>query len=78
MMSMMPNLELNWRTSFIPVTGVCMLLSRLLRPAVDAGTYLFLLPVAISLIVCVISASAWAVYQFHREEILFREAETRV
>ena len=37
MISMMPNMELTLKTSLIPVTGTCMLLSRLLGPAPDAA-----------------------------------------
>jgi len=75
LLSTMPSMELTWATSLIPVTGACLLLTRLLGPASDAGTLLYMIPVAISMTICVVAACAWAVAQFHRESVLFREAE---
>ena len=73
--SLAPGLELTWRTSLIPVTGLCLLLQKLIFPPPEGPPWEFALPVVLSLAVCIAVALRWAVAQFHREDVLFREAD---
>ncbi|MBU4272990.1 MAG: ABC transporter permease subunit [Planctomycetes bacterium] len=71
---MSPGVELNLGNSLIPVTGVALILRSML-----AGEYwqaLQFAPVvaAVTLVVCLVSIR-WAVDQFNRESVLFRESE---
>ncbi|MBN1395426.1 MAG: CPBP family intramembrane metalloprotease [Pirellulales bacterium] len=71
---MSPGVELNLGTSLIPVTGMSLVLRNTLL-----GDYLSVLqfaPVvaAVTLAVCML-AIRWAVEQFNRESVLFRESE---
>ncbi|MCD4726556.1 MAG: ABC transporter permease subunit, partial [Pirellulales bacterium] len=71
---MSPGVELNLGNSLIPVTGVALILRSML-----AGEYWLALqfaPVvaAVTLVVCLMSIR-WAVDQFNRESVLFRESE---
>lgn len=72
---LVPGVELNWFYSLIPVTGATLLLQRLMSPAPEARTWLYFIPVLLSLAVSIALALWWAVAQFRREEVLFREAE---
>ncbi|MFL5328973.1 MAG: ABC transporter permease [Gemmataceae bacterium] len=76
LLSMMPHMELSWATSLIPVTGTCLVLTKLLGVAPEPGTAVYIVPVLISMVLCVIAAASWAVAQFHREDVLFREITT--
>ncbi len=74
-MSMTPGIELDAANSWIPVTNVLLLQQRLLGVRADAFPWGHVPAVAGSLLLC-ISLALWAaVYQFHRESVLFREAE---
>jgi sodium transport system permease protein len=73
--SLTPGLELTWRTSLIPVTGLCLLLQKLIFPPPDGPPWVYFPPVLFSLAVCIAVALRWAVLQFHREDVLFREAD---
>lgn len=73
--SLAPGLELTWRTSLVPVTGLCLLLQRLIFPPPEGPPWPYFAPVLLSLAVCIAAALWWAVRQFHREDVLFREAD---
>ena len=73
--SLAPGLELTLKTSLIPVTGLCMLLQRLIFPPPEGLPWAYFVPVLLSLAACVALALRWAVIQFHREDVLFREAD---
>ncbi len=74
MIPMMPSTELDLGMSFIPVTGVMLLLQALIE-----GEYLealrFVLPVLGVTAVCCGLALRWAIDQFNNESVLFRESE---
>lgn len=72
---LVPGVELNLFYSLIPVTGATLLLQRLISPASEPLTWLYFLPVLLSLAVSIALALWWAVAQFRREEVLFRDAE---
>ena len=71
---MAPGVELNLGNSLIPVTGVVLLLRTVLE-----GKYLaalpFIAPVVIVTIACCLLAIRWAIDQFNKESVLFRESE---
>jgi sodium transport system permease protein len=73
--SLAPGLELTLRTSLVPVTGLCLLLQRLIFPPPEGPPWAFFAPVLLSLSVCIALALRWAVAQFHREDVLFRETD---
>ncbi len=73
--SLAPGLELTPTTSLIPVTGLCLLLQRLILPPPEGLPWIYFVPVLFSLAVCIAAALWWAVAQFHRESVLFREAD---
>jgi sodium transport system permease protein len=72
--SLLPGTELNFGMSLVPVTGVCLLLHKLMGPA-PSQALPYLLPVLVSLAACVAASAWWAVRQFHREDVLFRESD---
>jgi sodium transport system permease protein len=73
-LTLAPGIELNLFYSLVPVTGVSLLLRALIL-----GDYAvakrFFLPVLVPTIVYGAIALRWAIDQFRREEVLFREAE---
>jgi sodium transport system permease protein len=73
--SLAPGLELTWRTSLIPVTGLCLLLQKLIFPPPEGPPWELVPLVLLSLAACIGLALRWAVAQFHREDVLFREAD---
>jgi sodium transport system permease protein len=73
--SLAPGLELTWRTSLVPVTGLCLLLQKLIFPPPEGPPLAYLPLVLLSLGLCIALALRWAVAQFHREDVLFREAD---
>jgi sodium transport system permease protein len=73
-LTLAPGIELNLFYSLIPVTGVSLLLRALIRSEYDVALRFFL-PVLLPTIGYGAIALRWAVDQFHREEVLFREAE---
>jgi sodium transport system permease protein len=75
LMSLSPGIELNWKTSLIPVTGACILLQNLIFTPPGTSPWGYVAPVLVSLIFCIVLALRWAVWQFHREDVLFRESE---
>jgi sodium transport system permease protein len=73
--SMSPGIELDGTTSWVPVTNALLLQQRLMAVRPDPFPWQHLPAVAISLVLCVGLALWGAVRQFHRESVLFREAE---
>jgi sodium transport system permease protein len=74
MLPLAPNIELNFGTSIVPITGVVLLL----RSAIEgniAAALPFLPNVALVTAGCCILAIRWAVAQFNSETVLFRESE---
>ncbi len=71
---MSPSFELTLGNSLIPITGVVLLL----RSAIE-GDYIeslrYLAPVVAVTAVCCLLAVRWAIDQFNRENVLFRESE---
>ena len=75
-LTLAPGVELNPFYSMVPVTGVALLLQKLLvsgRP--DAALWLYFVPVLAPMVIYGWLALRWAIIQFQREEVLFREAE---
>jgi len=72
---LLPGVELNLAYSITPVTGPTLLLQKLMQPTIDADVWVYFVPVLGSLIVCNVLALRWAVSQFRREEVLFRDAQ---
>ncbi len=76
LLTLAPGVELNHFYSMIPVTGVALLLQKLMavKPP-DGPLWGFFLPVLAPMLVYSWLALRWAIEQFQREEVLFREAE---
>lgn len=74
-LSMLPGSELTLGMSLVPITGVCLLLHKLMGPT-PAQALPYILPAMASLVACVGLAAWWAVRQFHREDVLFRESDS--
>jgi sodium transport system permease protein len=75
-LTLAPGVELNPFYSMVPVTGVALLLQKLMAvkaPAYDLWGYF--VPVLAPMMVYSWLALRWAIEQFQREEVLFREAE---
>jgi sodium transport system permease protein len=71
-----PGVELSPFYSLVPVTGVALLMQRLMgADAASPGTWLYFLPVLAPTALYSWLALRWAIEQFKREEVLFREAE---
>ena len=71
--SMMPGAELDATTFWIPVTGPMLLQQKLLSVTADPTPWEYFLPVFAAQAVWVTLALAFAVRQFKRESVLFRE-----
>ena len=75
-LTLAPGVELNPFYSMVPVTGVALLLQRLLvSGSPDAALWLYFVPVLAPMVIYGWLALRWAIIQFQREEVLFREAE---
>jgi sodium transport system permease protein len=76
LLTLAPGVELNHFYSMIPVTGVALLLQKLMavKPP-DHNLWGFFLPVLAPMLIYSWLALRWAIEQFQREEVLFREAE---
>lgn len=75
-LTLAPGVELNPFYSMIPVTGVALLLQKLMAagtPSLEHGVYVFVVLVPLAAYCWL--ALRWAIEQFNREEVLFREAE---
>jgi sodium transport system permease protein len=75
-LTLAPGVELSHFYSMVPVTGVALLLQRLMavKPP-DGAAWGYFVPVLAPMIVYGWLALRWAIEQFQREEVLFREAE---
>jgi sodium transport system permease protein len=72
--TLMPGVELDLFYSLVPVTGVALLLRALILGNYDVALRFFL-PVLLPTVVYAAVALRWAVDQFQREDVLFRESE---
>jgi len=70
-----PGVELNPFYSLVPVTGVALLVQRLMTTSLDKAPWLYFVPVLVPMALYSWLALRWAIEQFKREEVLFREAE---
>jgi sodium transport system permease protein len=73
-LTMVPEIKLNLFYSMVPITGVALLLRALIMGDYRTGAQFFL-PVMVPTLVYAWFALRWAVDQFQREDVLFREAE---
>ncbi len=73
-LSMAPEIELDLFYSLVPITGVALLLRALILGNYDVA-FRYFLPVLLPMLVYAAVALRWAVDQFQREDVLFREAE---
>jgi sodium transport system permease protein len=69
-----PGIELTGFNSVVPVTGAALLLKTLIQGQYDLALQFFV-PVIFPTILYAVLALRWAIDQFNREEVLFREAE---
>jgi sodium transport system permease protein len=75
-LTLAPGVELNPFYSMVPVTGVGLLMQRLMTaPGADRVPWLYFVPVLAPIVLYSWLALRWAIEQFQREEVLFREAE---
>jgi sodium transport system permease protein len=75
-LTLAPGVRLNPFYSMVPVTGVALLLHRLLTAtSLDQVPWLYFVPVLAPMALYSWLALCWAIEQFHSEEVLFREAE---
>jgi sodium transport system permease protein len=75
-LTLAPGVELNAFYSMVPVTGVALLLQRLMvAPSLAQVPWGYFVPVLAPTVLYGWLALRWAVSQFQREEVLFREAE---
>jgi sodium transport system permease protein len=74
-LSMSPGIELDAATSWIPITNALLLQQRLMAVRTDAFPWQHIPAVVISLSACIALTLWTAIYQFHRESVLFRETE---
>jgi sodium transport system permease protein len=73
--SMTPGMELDSMTSWVPVANALLLQQRLMAMRPDPFPWQHVPAVVVSLTACIAVALRLAVIQFHRESVLFREAE---
>lgn len=75
-LTLAPGVELNAFYSLVPVTGVALLMQRLmLATSLEQVPWLYFIPVLGPIALYSWLALRWAIEQFQREEVLFREAE---
>src|SRR5207248_7969630 len=74
--SMAPGIELDSRMSWVPVTNALLLQQRLMAVRTDPFPWQHVPAVFLSMAGCISLALFAAVRQFHREAVLFREAES--
>ncbi len=73
-LSLAPEVELNLFYSLVPITGVALLLRALILGGYDVA-FRYFLPVLLPMMVYAAVSLRWAIDQFQREDVLFREAE---
>jgi sodium transport system permease protein len=75
-LTLAPGVELNPFYSMVPVTGVALLMQRLMTAHTLAEVpWFYFIPVLVPVALYSGLALRWAIDQFQREEVLFREAE---
>ena len=75
-LTLAPGVQLNPFYSMVPVTGVALLLQSLMAAGTpDQKLWSYFVPVLAPMVLYSWLALRWAVEQFQREEVLFREAE---
>ncbi len=74
-LTLAPGVELNPFYSLVPVTGVALLMQRLMTSSLEQVPWLYFVPVLVPIVLYSWLALRWAIEQFKREEVLFREAE---
>jgi sodium transport system permease protein len=75
-LTLVPGVELNHFYSMVPVTGVALLLQELMKTGNDTRSLgMYFVPVLAPTVIYSWLALRWAIEQFQREEVLFREAE---
>lgn len=74
MLPLLPSIQLDLGTSLIPVSGLMLLLRGLMEGRLnEVWPYFF--PITAVTAVCCLFAARWAIDQFNRESVLFRESE---
>jgi sodium transport system permease protein len=73
-LTLAPGVKLDLFYSLVPITGVALLLRALIQGNYELGMRFFL-PVLVPTLIYGAIALRWAIDQFQREEVLFREAE---
>jgi sodium transport system permease protein len=75
-LTLAPGVELSPFYTLVPVTGVALLMQNLMTAAgLDQVPWLYFIPVLAPIVLYSSLALRWAIEQFNREEVLFREAE---
>ena len=75
-LTLAPGVELNHFYSMVPVTGVALLLQSLMKSgSMTSAHWMYFVPVLAPMVIYSWLALRWAIEQFQREEVLFREAE---
>jgi sodium transport system permease protein len=74
-LTLAPGVDLNPFYSMVPVTGVALLMQKLMTTGPEQTPWLYFIPVLGPLALYGWFALRWAIDQFNREEVLFREAE---
>jgi len=73
--AMQPGLKMTLPVSLVPITGLTLLLQRLMSVASEPVSVIAILGVTFSLVATMFLSLWWASWQFRRESVLFREAE---
>ena len=75
-LTLAPDVTLNPFYSMVPITGVALLLQKLMAVGTPSGELMvYFIPVLAPMVIYSWLALRWAIEQFQREEVLFREAE---
>lgn len=75
-LTLAPGVKLSPFYSLVPVTGAALLMQELMTAgSLDKVPWLYFIPVLAPIVLYSILALRWAIDQFQREEVLFREAE---
>lgn len=75
-LTLAPGVELNPLYSLVPVTGVALLMQKLMKAgSLGDVPWAYFVPVLAPIAIYSWLALRWAIEQFNREEVLFREAE---
>jgi sodium transport system permease protein len=74
-LTLAPGVELNAFYSMVPITGVALLMQKMMTAPGEQTPWLYFIPVMAPTALYSWLALRWAIEQFKREEVLFREAE---